>query len=507
MLAVTACVAAPRQAEFLWVSDIHFNPMADAALADELVKAEPAEWEAILNRTSPAGFSQYKSDTNWWLLKSALRQMPKTIRHPAFVMVTGDLLAHDFPQLYQAATHDDDQQHYRAFVKKTVRFLAWELRTRFPSTPIYLTPGNNDNDCGDYTIQAGGAFLDDTAAIAREAADGDDGFTKSWKALGSFNVAHPTLANVRVLSLNSIFWSQKYQALSSEDGCKAVPSTAGADLMTWLEQQLQDATRAHEKVWLMFHIPPGIDGYASAVKRKKLEASVEQGSSLKDPSGQNQAEWGTRFQDGYRKTPAQAAKGRPLEWGTRQPKTDQATCAQSIVPMWKVEWTARFDALVEKYSGTVGAVFAAHTHSDDFRLIGAAGGRRRFVVMSPAISPIYQQNPSFRTVKYRADGMLLDHSTYFLTNLPAATSTTKGRWKREYSYARLWKAKAVDAASLSSVYEQVVKDDKGRAEWLKLYAVSGPALEGEKPIVLPLYCAVEGLTVENYRRCWCGASQ
>ena len=110
--------------------------MADSALVSELEKAEPAHWEAILDRTSPGMFSQYKSDTNWWLLKSALAQFPKTIRRPAFVMITGDLLAHEFPSTFRSVTHDDDQQHYRAFVLKTVEFLALELQRKFPDTKI-----------------------------------------------------------------------------------------------------------------------------------------------------------------------------------------------------------------------------------------------------------------------------------------------------------------------------------------------------------------------------------
>jgi hypothetical protein len=459
-IAVTSCTAAPRESRFLWLSDIHFNPMADAALVDELVKADPAQWEAVLNRTSPAEFSQYKSDTNWWLLKSALQQMPKTVGRPAIVIVTGDLLAHGFPQLYKAAMHDEDQQHYGAFVKKTVQFLALQLRAKFPGTRIYVTPGNNDNDCGDYSIQADGAFLDDTAAIARELADGDSEFAASWKLRGSFNVAHPTVANARLISLNSIFWSQKYEALSPAEGCKPVASNASAELMTWLEESLAAAQRAHEKVWLMFHIPPGIDGYASAMKRKK---SVGGGAT-----------------------------------------DDAATCAQAIVPMWKVEWTAQFDALLAKYGDTVTAAFAAHTHSDDFRVIGTAGEGQQFVLMAPAISPIYQQNPSFRVVSYQADGSLADQTTYFLTNLPATSAKTKGRWKKEYTYSSQWKAPGINGASLNSVYNRVVAEESARAEWLKFYAVSGPALEGEKPIVQPLYCAVEGLSVESYRQCWCG---
>ncbi len=446
---------ARADSRFLWISDIHFNPMADSLLVSNLEKAPPAQWETILNRTSPNTFSQYKSDTNWWLLKSALEQFPRTIRHPAFVMVTGDLLAHEFPATFQNATHDSDPQRYRSFVLKTVEFLALELQRKFPGTKIFITPGNNDNDCGDYTIEASGDFLNNTEQVARELAGGDDEFATSWKALGSFNVPHPTIAGVRVISLNSIFWSQNYQALSSAQGCKPVPSTAAADLMAWLDHELAAAAQAHQNVWLLFHIPPGIDGYASAMKRKG-----------------------------------------PASGGT----TDgNATCSQSIVPMWKVEWTAQFDALLAKYHSTVVAAFAAHTHSDDFRITGD-----EFVLMDPAISPVYSQNPGFRVVRYKGDGTVTDQSTYYLTNLPSASAKTKGQWKQEYQFTKQWKTRQLDAASLSRVYDEVVADEQIRANWLKLYAVSGPALEGEKPIVRALYCAVEGLSVETYKQCWCG---
>jgi hypothetical protein len=230
--------------------------------------------------------------------------------------------------------------------------------------------------------------------------------------------------------------------------------------MEWLENELEVAASAHEKVWLMFHIPPGIDGYASAMKQKKLVAS-----------GNSDA---------------------------------IATCAQAIVPMWKVQFTERFDWMLEKYHDTVTAAFAAHIHSDDYRLIGAPGANRVFVLLDPAISPIYSQNPAFRVVSYRADGTIADHTTYYLTNLPQATATKKGRWKKEYQYTRQWHAGTVSGASLGEVYERVVKNADAQGEWLKLYAVSGPALEGQKPIVRSLYCAVEGLTVEEYRECWCG---
>jgi len=454
----TAVEGRSSESQFVWISDIHFNPMADPSLVRELESIEAAKWKSVLDRTSPGGFSQYKSDTNWWLLKSALEQFPKTNPHPAFVIVTGDLLAHDFPGMFREATHDENQQHYREFVLKTVQFLALELQRKFPTTKIFITPGNNDNDCGNYSVQAGGTFLHDTESVARTLAGAEGEFTNTWTALGSFNVPHPTAKGTRLLSLNSIFWSQKYVALSSREGCKPVQSTAPSDLMQWLEQQLAAAAEAHEKVWLMFHIPPGIDGYATAQNREKLEAAGTSGD----------------------------------------------TCAQSIVPMWAPQWTQHFDALLSKYHTTVTAILAAHTHSDDFRLFAATEGERPFLVMAPAISPVYEQNPSFRVTTYSIDGVLMDHTTYSLTNLPEASRRKKGSWKREYTFTRQWKAPRLDAASLSKLYDNVVADPSVREEWLRLYAVSGPALQGEKPIVRALYCAVEGLGVEEYRQCYCG---
>jgi sphingomyelin phosphodiesterase acid-like 3 len=452
----------PPDAKLLIVSDLHFDPMADPALVSELAAADPSQWEPILDRTTPAAFSQYGSDTNWWLLKSAMDQFPATLPHPTFIMVTGDLLAHDFPATFRNVTHDSDQQHYRAFVLKTVQFLAMQLQRRFPGTRILLTPGNNDNDCGDYTIEANGTFLDDTAPIARELATGDDELVNNWKALGSFNVPHPALSGVRIISLNSIFLSNKYRALSSSQGCREVSSTAASDLLAWLEVNLAAAAQANQKVWLMFHIPPGIDGYAS---------STSNGSQSHDDAAAN-----------------------------------AGTCGNSIVPMWVPEWTTQFDALLAKYRSTVVAGFAGHTHSDDFRLVGPAGPEREFILINPAISPVYKQNPGFRVVSYRSDGAVVDQSTYFLTNLNSASSKSKGRWRLEYTFTRKWKTRELNTTSLGNLSSHVGASERVRGDWLKLYAVSGPAEASEKGIARGLYCAVESLTVESYKACYCSAT-
>src|SRR5690349_15993248 len=181
---------------FLITSDIHFNPMADASLVGDLAAHDPAQWEAILNRSTSTAFSQYGQDTNWWLLQSAFDAMKKSARNPAFIVITGDTLAHHFRDTFRESHKNGTPELYRKFVSNTFAFVSLQLRKRFPTTPILITPGNNDDDCGDYGIEAGGPFLQDTATLARQLAGGEQDFVQSWTRLGSFDIPHPAVRGV-----------------------------------------------------------------------------------------------------------------------------------------------------------------------------------------------------------------------------------------------------------------------------------------------------------------------
>jgi len=445
-----------HSAKLLITSDIHFNPMSDPTLVAELAAADAVQWESILQRSHLTPFSPYGQDSNWWLVRSAFDAMGRTEPHPALVMFDGDMLAHSFPKTFKSITHDDDPEHYRAFVLKTFDFMALELRKRFPDAKILVTPGNNDEECGDYSIAENGVFLSDTAERTRALAREGDQFATAWKTLGSYSIQHPTLHGVRIISLNTVFWSNKYRATSFAKGCATVDSTAGSALLAWLESQLAEAEQAHERVWLMFHIPPGIDGWAST-----------------HPGGGG-------------------VSGGPAK-----------SCADSIVPMWVPEWTASFQRLLERYHGTVLASFAGHTHVDSF-MLAEAGGSRQFVLIDPAISPIYGQNPAYRIVSFRGDGTLADQATYYLTNLRDAGGNTRGRWKKEYTFSRQWKTRQLGSASLTQIYDEISTDNGARDQWLKLYMVSSVAAPVPAEDVKGLYCAIGGLDRKSYAACACG---
>jgi hypothetical protein len=71
--------AVPAQAvagQVLVMSDLHFDPMADPRLVDQLAAAEPEQWSAVLDSSSDRSLGRYGRDSNWMLLRSALQHTP-----------------------------------------------------------------------------------------------------------------------------------------------------------------------------------------------------------------------------------------------------------------------------------------------------------------------------------------------------------------------------------------------------------------------------------------------
>src|SRR5436190_1922284 len=122
--------AAPTQAvtgQVLVMSDLHFDPMADPRLVDQLAAAEPEQWSAVLDSSDDRSLGLYGRDSNWMLLRSALQQMAETLPNPAFVLISGDFLAHGFRSEFDAAAKDHSDAAYRSFVRKTMQFLGQQL--------------------------------------------------------------------------------------------------------------------------------------------------------------------------------------------------------------------------------------------------------------------------------------------------------------------------------------------------------------------------------------------
>jgi sphingomyelin phosphodiesterase acid-like 3 len=419
---------------FLSLSDLHFDPFYDPILVPKLVKADVREWRRLFEGSKVSTVSTYGSDTNYLLLRSALAALRGTVRRPDFILVSGDFLGHNFQEKFQQASPGSNQAAYLSFVHKTLAFVTAGLRQTFPQVPIYPALGNNDSDCGDYAIEPGGPFLAAAAELWRPLLGGKTGtFAETFRIGGFYSVPHPTVPRLRIVVLNSDFFSRKYK-----DTCGAKANLTALQL-GWLAYTLQRAALAGETVWIMEHIPPGIDVFATL--------------SSHEP------------------------------------------CPASPVSLWQPEALATYQQILAAAPGTVVATFAGHTHIDDFRLL--AGG---FVHGTPAVSPVYDNNPGFQVFSFdRSSGALTDLRTFFLDVSGSGT----GPWSFEYSFQQAYGQTGYTTAALQSLQQAIVNDPKVRSVFLENYPVhsrkGAPNPENWKAYS----CGIVSPTTAEFAECYC----
>lgn len=443
----------------LMVSDIHFDPFADPAKFEKLAAAPASKWSAILaGAPSPSRAERFAalektchakgSDTDFPLFASSLRAMRANASDARFILVSGDLLAHGFSCKYIAAAAHPTAAGYRAFAARTLQFVITQLRNEFPGVPVYAALGNNDSGCGDYRIDSGGTFLsaiapalsaDIPAAERREA-------QRVISAGGNYGVTLPApMQHTRLLVVNDVFMSSQYQTC----GGKPDPAPAAAQI-AWLRAQLELALRDHEKVWVMAHVPPGIDPYSTIKKLANICAGAAPVSFL----------------------------------------------SSDALP----DTIAEFGSVIRL------AVFG-HTHMDELRLLrGKGAGESESAValkLVPSISPVDGNNPAFLVATvHPASATLADYHVIAASNQTGSET----EWREEYDFDRAYGASEFSAASVQRLISHFradpVSKTAGSDEYLRYYFV------GDRSALLKLFwpeytCALARDSA-GFRSCACG---
>jgi hypothetical protein len=253
----TAVRAQAQGSTVLLVSDIHFSPYAAGSDIVRTLRSTPTTaWAGILAASPDTAPSPYGKDSNFPLLRSAGAAMRAAVPHPAFVVVTGDFLAHNFEKSYTDIFGDTATAGAAAFADSTMAFMAvWMASLVAPDVPIYPAIGNNDSGCGDYGMDT--QFQRSAArswAPLAQRGGGAPGFVAAFDS-GGYYTARPPAARVTLVMLNDIYWSRSYDPACGPD--------QGTRELAWLGRVL-DATRAADgRAWLAAHVPPGIDIYSS----------------------------------------------------------------------------------------------------------------------------------------------------------------------------------------------------------------------------------------------------
>lgn len=455
----------------LMVSDIHFDPWHDPARFRALQAAPVSEWAAILSEPpspdQPQRFAALQKacgahgvDTDWTLFASSLAEMRREDPRPDFLTLSGDLTVHEFRCRFEQLDPQGSETAYVAYAAKVASFVAYELKHAYPQTPIYIGLGNNDSSCGDYRESVGSAYLRRVAvAIAKDAPRADRAvILREFPAEGDYDVPLPApFRHTRLIVLQDIFEASNYS------DCENQPDPqAEAEQIAWLGRHLA-AARAHsDHVWIMSHIPPGINVYQTI-------------------------------------------------------RNNPNVCGQSAPAMF-----LRSHALVEtmlRYAGEIRFAIFAHTHNDELRLLAPPsastsallrGSGAIPVKLVPSITPVHGNNPAFMMAEVDPATAIVKDYTIVVANNQTGRDT---RWTPEYRWSTAYGLPDFSAASVATLIARFEQDPHSESAVSRDYQQWFYAGRGRVPAILlrffwPAYaCSLDHMSAAPYRQCVCGSAK
>ncbi|MEO6982292.1 MAG: metallophosphoesterase [Edaphobacter sp.] len=461
--------AVQRTQTALLLSDFHFDPFHDPGKVRQLVDAPVSEWGEILGapasanqETALAGLQRVCQgrgfDTSYALLQSSLRAVRAQASGARFVTVSGDMIAHNFACRFAVLVPGKTPSEYAGFVEKTMAFVMEQLRGAMPEVPVYAALGNNDTGCGDYRIDAHGPFLAAAGKIMLQGLPASVGKEERARALTDFaaggyysvTMAAP-MRRTRLIVLNDVFMSRNYATCGGN-----ADRSEGAKQLEWLRSELDAARQQKQRVWVLGHIPPGVDVYGTV-------------KGLKD------------------------------------------VCS-GAAPAIFLSSEELGEILVE-HADVVRLGIFAHTHMDELRLLGPEGKGSRAsakemvaVKMVASISPVNGNSPSFTVAQVDpASAQLMDYSVFIASNKTGIQAT----WSKEYMYSQTYGEAAFAPPEVAQLMEDFRRDPDAktkRSQAFIRYFVAGDTSSLIKPLWPEYVCALSRVTGKGFSDCACSAA-
>lgn len=449
------------------LSDIHLDPFHDPAKFAQLNAAPATAWGAILDSapspTQAADFAALQKtckakgiDTPAVLLTSALHAMQEKEPKPLFVTVSGDLMGHQFDCRFKQLDPKGSEADYSAFAAKTVAYVSLALHNTFPQAPIYFALGNNDSGCKDYEEDPGSTYLtSDAKSFSADVLSKPNAaaYLKDFPQVGDASIELPApFHHTRLLILQDLFEARKYA------GCNGKPSADPTmQQIAWLHSQLAAASKANEHVWIMAHIPPGIDAYSTF-------------HALKNVCGGDAPDMFLNSDD--------------------------------------------FAQAISAYAGTIKLVLLGHTHMDEMRLYSGSGKDAAPGKLVPSISPVNGNNPAFTVGQVDPElAILKDYTVYSADNQTGIET----KWTEEYRYSTTYHEADFSGQAVNDLTRGFLADTGSSAEasqsYQHFYFVGVPA-EGMKAAAKagalaivwhPYACSITQATEAGFRSCMCPA--
>ena len=156
-----------------------------------------------------------------------------------------------------------------------------------------------------------------------------------------------------------------------------------------------------------------------------------------------------------------------------------------------------------EYRDVVQASFSGQTHFDDYRLLidqhGTVTGLDK---ITPALSPIFGQNPAFQVFSYdKQIGTPTDFSTWHLTN-PGNTAEAAD-WRLEYTFTEAYRQPRYSPDIVGALWRAMAKDGPVRDTYRRLYKVGRGELDADG--LAAYLCAIGHTDVASFTVCYCGS--
>ncbi len=225
----------------------------------------------------------------------------------------------------------------------TLAHVARAFDAAFPRAQFIVALGNEDSSCGDYAAGPNAAFLREAAAV--------------WEPLVNRNGAAPGfrasfprdgfyIATLPLPGVRAVVIDDVFASPRFRERCGSPGVDAASEALDDLERALPPGPRA--KSWVVLHVPPGVDAHS----------------------------------------------------------TVYLTHGLAIVPFLDSAPRNRLLAILGDPRRNVALAIAGHTHKFAFRLVERGTGPPLPMLLVPALSPIFENNPMFLTVDVASDGTL-----------------------------------------------------------------------------------------------------
>jgi len=433
-----------NEGKFLNFSDIHFDPFYDTTLVEKLISSDYEEWETIFSGSAYTSLGMYRKDSDFNLFRSVMMEMKQRIPAPDFIIITGDFMSHNFNENYKEYSGTDHTDSLNMFIKKTMQFVTSYIVKYYPGTLIFPMVGNDDAYCGNYMIEPDGGFLkmlsEEWEPLVNRNTD-NSSFRKDFSKGGYCLLNFPEKNDFKMIILNTVFFATNYQNL-----CGDTLQDPGEEELRWLRNTLKQCRDSGNKVWLSYHIPPGIDIFGTI--------------------------------------------------------NGKGSCEDKIFPTWKEKYNTEFLNIMREYSGIINSGFAGHFHRDDFRVIYDNGKPVSYIHITPSVSPIYGNNPSYQIIDYdKSNFELKNYQTYYLKDF---TKPDSAYWTFEYDFKNSYEQNSISPESYDKISKLIFADSTSRKKYIGYYR-SGDMETFSKDYDNWYYnwCGFGHLTTEEYAECMC----